>query len=83
MTKEQLDNYYYNGNDLLSHNASISFVMGERAGGKTFYFKRKLIDDFLKYGRTAVYIRRELVQIENVCHTLFDDVIASDTKYQD
>ena len=83
MTKEELDNYYYNGNDLLSYNASISFVMGERAGGKTFFFKRKLIDDFLKYKRTAVYIRRELVQIENVCHTLFDDVIASDTKYQE
>ena len=50
-TRDELNNYYYNGNDLMSYNASISFIMGERASGKSFFFKRKLLDDFLKYGR--------------------------------
>lgn len=81
-SRDELNNYYYNGNDLLSYNASISFIMGERASGKSFFFKRKLIDDFIKYGRTAVYVRREGVQIENACKTLFDDVISSDERYQ-
>ena len=80
-TRDELNNYYYNGNDLLSYNSSISFIMGERASGKSFFFKRKLLDDFIKYGRTAVYVRREGVQIENACKTLFDDVISSDERY--
>ena len=83
MTRQELNEYYYNGNNLLSYNASISFSMGERSMGKTFFFKRKMIDDFLKKGRTSVYLRREQTQIKSVCKTLFDDVIASEPKYQE
>ena len=49
---------YYDFSKLVSYNALLSFVIGERGVGKTFGAKKFVINDFLKNGNQFVYLRR-------------------------
>lgn len=65
---------YYNMSKLLSHNAIINFVLGERGNGKTYQGKEKMIKDFLKKGSQSIYVRRTQTEIDEVKDTVFKDV---------
>jgi len=49
---------WYDKSTLLSHNKIMNMVLSNRGGGKTFHFTRWVIDDFLKTGKEAVWVRR-------------------------
>lgn len=49
---------FYDYSKLISYNALLNFVIGERGVGKTFGAKKFVINDFLKNGNEFVYLRR-------------------------
>lgn len=49
---------YYDGARLIGYGAPVNIVIGERSEGKTYYFKRRGIKQYLKTGATWVYCRR-------------------------
>lgn len=49
---------YYKPSKILSYNAVFNFIVGGRGIGKTFSFKRYVIDKFLKSGDQFIYVRR-------------------------
>lgn len=57
MVVEQ-QHHYYDGAKLIGYGAPVNIVIGERSEGKTYYFKRRGIRNFLNKGQTWVYCRR-------------------------
>lgn len=49
---------YYNYDKILSYNAMLNFLVGERGVGKTFGAKKFVISQFLKNNKEFAYIRR-------------------------
>ena len=47
---------FYDYSKLLSYNALLNFVIGERGVGKSFGAKKFVITDYLKNGNEFVYI---------------------------
>ena len=54
----QENNIYYDYQKILSYNAMLNFLNGERGVGKTFGAKKFVIKDFLKRNSEFAYIRR-------------------------
>lgn len=75
-SKELLNesNIYYNGAELLSYNRLLSFCMGSRGYGKTFFFKDYCIRDFIKNGFQFVWVRRYKPEVK-LMKTFFDDIM--------
>jgi len=71
---------FYNGTKLLnmkdlSNNKPEIFIStGNRASGKTTFFNRKLVDDFLKEGKQFALIYRFNYELTNVENAFFDDI---------
>lgn len=65
---------YYNYNNLISRNALLNFVIGERGVGKTFGIKKYCITDFIKNEHEFVYIRRFKTELATACSTFFKDL---------
>lgn len=49
---------FYDGKRTLTHNCLFNFVVGSRGAGKTFWFKKWAIEDFIKNENQFVYVRR-------------------------
>lgn len=64
---------YYNGQTLLSKNALINFIIGERGNGKTYFFKKWCIKDFLRKGNEFVWLRRYDTELDDI-GLFFNDV---------
>jgi hypothetical protein len=59
---------WYSLNDLLSKNRILSFVIGNRGGGKTFNVQYFALRDFINKGNKFIWLRRynsEINQIKN------------------
>jgi hypothetical protein len=57
---------YYDPNKLLSYNRILNFVIGARGIGKSYGFKKYVVNRFLKHGKQFIYLRRykgELVKL--------------------
>lgn len=52
------ESVYFDGSKIMSYNAPVNIIVGERSEGKTYWFKRKGIKNFLRDGSTWVYLRR-------------------------
>ena len=65
---------FYDFNKLLSYNALLNFVIGERGVGKSFGAKKFVISDYLKSGNEFVYIRRYKTELDNAYEGLFDQL---------
>lgn len=66
---------YYDGNRTLTHNCLFNFVVGSRTAGKTFWFKKWAIEDFLKNKNQFVYVRRYAKEIKKSKPKFFDDIV--------
>lgn len=55
---------FYDYSKLISYNALLNFVIGERGCGKTFGAKKFVINDFLKNGHEFVYLRRYKTELD-------------------
>jgi hypothetical protein len=51
----------------------INFILTNRGGGKTYGFKRKAINNFLKNGKQFIYVRRYKTEFKKII-TFFDDI---------
>lgn len=71
-----MENFYYNANQLLSHDCLFNFVISNRGGGKTFDFKKRAIKRFLKHGEQFIYLRRYKEELKTI-NQFFDDIIES------
>lgn len=65
---------YYNGDKILNNPQPFNFLLGNRGTGKSFYWKRYIIRQFLTKGKQFVYARRYRSDLDKVVPTLFDDV---------
>lgn len=64
---------YYNGQTLLSKNALINFIVGERGNGKTYFFKKWCVKDFLRNGNEFVWLRRYDTELDDI-DLFFNDI---------
>lgn len=58
--------HYYNIDNLLSRNKFFNVVIGVRGVGKTYGFKKFVINRALKYGEQFVYLRQNKNQIDGI-----------------
>lgn len=66
---------YYDLQPVLSYNALINFIVGERGVGKTYSCKKFCIKDFLKNGNQFVYLRRYETELKESCDGFFDGLL--------
>lgn len=55
---------YYNPDKIISYNALLNLVIGERGVGKTYGFKKRAVKRFLSKGKQFAYIRRYDTDLE-------------------
>lgn len=65
---------FYDGGNAISYNALFSFIIGGRSIGKTYYYKRKAIKDFLKKKKQFIYLRRYKEELQKTISSFFNDV---------
>ena len=76
---------YYSYNRILSYNAFLNFLIGERGVGKTYGAIKFVTKEFLKKGHQFVYLRRYKSDLKKSLPTLFTSIINNnefpDTKF--
>lgn len=71
---------YYDGSkilntkDLDNEKPEIFMVSGNRSSGKTTFFNKKMVDDFLQYGKQFVLLYRFNYELQNCHEQFFDDI---------
>ena len=65
---------YYDFSKLVSYNALLSFVIGERGVGKTFGAKKFVVNDSLKNGNQFVYLRRYKTELDIAMQGFFSQL---------
>lgn len=65
---------YYSYDKLLSRNAYLNFIIGERGVGKTLNAIKFCVSDFIKNGHQFVYIRRYNTELDKACSEFFKDL---------
>lgn len=65
---------FYNGNKILGYNRPFNFIVGNRSAGKSYFWKRYVINRFLKTGEQFIYVRRYKDDIDGTIKGLFSDV---------
>ena len=63
---------YYNINRILTYNAFINVLVGERGVGKTFSVSEFVTKEFIKKGHEFVYIRRYKTELSKSARKFFD-----------
>lgn len=66
---------FYNYNKILSYNALINILIGERGVGKTFGASEMVIKDYLKNDNQFAYIRRYKTELKKSVPNFFDALI--------
>lgn len=72
---------YYNVREALRRNGVITVVCGGRGIGKSFSAKRVIIDEWIKSGWQAMYVRR-FVDDLRIFKTFFNDIAEYYTDYE-
>lgn len=65
---------FYDITPLLSRQSLLNFVLGERGVGKSYGFKKFVINDYLKRGNEFVYIRRYKDELTIACDSFFEQL---------
>lgn len=68
------DMKWYNGVGVINSPAWIGFSCTNRGGGKTYFWKRRAIEQYIEKGCKFIYIRRRDVETKSACRTFFDDM---------
>ena len=69
--------FYYTLQRVLSYNALINIIIGERGVGKSYTTKKYVINRFIKKGEEFVYLRRYKTELKSSVPKFFDDIIAN------
>jgi hypothetical protein len=67
------ESLFYNPNKLLSYNRILNMVIGARGIGKSYGFKKYVINRFLKHGKQWMYLRRYKDELKSLSRW-FNDV---------
>lgn len=79
--KNNINDFYWNGNKLLSHtDCDILQVIGGRGRGKTYFFKNLFIDDWIENKHESVFLMRYDTDFKNI-DLYFNDM--DKEKYKD
>lgn len=76
-----MEQQFYDGNKLLQlldidkNRPEIYIVSGNRTGGKTTYFNRKLVKDYLEKGSRFGILVRDVCELENIADQFFKEVM--------
>ncbi len=65
---------YYNYSKILSYNAPLNILIGERGVGKTFGAIKFCIKQFLKNKSQFVYLRRYKTELSSALSSFFDEI---------
>ena len=66
---------YYDLTKVLTYNAFLNFLIGERGVGKTYSTTKFLISQFLKKGYEFAYVRRYKTELKKDAPQFFDSII--------
>lgn len=66
---------YLDFSKILSYNATLNFIVGERGVGKTYGTKKFCVRDYLKNKNQFVYVRRYRSELDSACSGFFDALI--------
>ena len=59
-------NKFFNGNELMTHNAKYNIILSERNNGKSFWFLQYCVCDYFNYAHQFGYVRRYGDEIRNM-----------------
>lgn len=68
---------FYSYNRILSYNAFLNFLIGERGVGKTYGAVKFVTKEFIKKGHEFVYLRRYKSDLKKSIPTLFTSLISN------
>lgn len=68
---------YYSYSRILSYNAFLNFLLGERGVGKTYGAVKFVTKEFIKKGHQFVYLRRYKSDLKKSVPTFFDSLITN------
>lgn len=75
MQEKMIDySMFWDVNKILTYNALINFIVGNRGGGKTYGAKKRGIDNFLKRREQFGYIRRYQDDLKEPMKQFFEDI---------
>lgn len=63
---EKVETPHYSPNHALGFNSLISFIIGARGFGKTYGFKKFIINRFIKKGEQFIYLRRYKTELKKI-----------------
>ena len=66
---------YYDYNKIMSYNAFINFLHGERGVGKTYGISKFVVKQFIKNGDEFAYIRRFKTELKEAVPNFFNPLI--------
>lgn len=65
---------YYNGADVLNADKPFNFICSNRTAGKTFYWSRYCVKEFLEKGHMFIYLRRNENDVKMAGPEFFNDI---------
>ena len=66
---------YYNYDRIISYDALLNILIGERGVGKTYGASKLVVKDFIKRGRQFVYLRRYKTELAKSSKKFFSELI--------
>lgn len=74
-----MDNsFYYNYDRIVSYNALLNILIGERGVGKTYGASKLVTHDFIKKKRQFVYLRRYKTELSKSMKKFFQELVKND-----
>lgn len=70
-----MNDFYYNYDRIVSYNALLNLLIGERGVGKTYGASKLVVKDFLKRKRQFVYLRRYKTELSKSIKKFFTELI--------
>ena len=64
--RNTMKNFWYDGSELITKGRLINFLIGLRGGGKTFYWKKKCLNDFINKGEQFIWLRRYQTELNEM-----------------
>ena len=68
------ENFYYNYDRIISYNALLNILIGERGVGKTYGASKLVVKDFIKRGKQFVYLRRYKTELGKSVKKFFSEL---------
>lgn len=66
--------FWYDLSNVLTYNALLYFIIGERGVGKSFSAKKYVINHYIKKKKKFVYLRRYKTELKESVPKFFDDI---------